>query len=271
MSPTGRIRAGTVLFVPGRGDSLELRAPLAQALVERGWGVVMVEHHGQGGSGRLGHHPDAVHVENFDLHLETQRAAIRGMEGPIALVGHSMGGLVGLELLATEPGRVSRAVFTSPLWSFAGPLPTSLVRVFTGVARALHQGRSFAAGEGPFSLRSCLAMRLGTDGLEGELVEFVGAHPELVRGGSTWGWVDAAAAMMQRVVRRRLEEVQAEVLVVTCARDKTVSRAAQDALTLRFAKARQLVLDCGHDPFFAPDKVRARLWTGLGLSLAGAA
>jgi alpha-beta hydrolase superfamily lysophospholipase len=106
-----------------------------------------------------------------------------------------MGGLVGLEILTSEPLRFYRAIFTSPMWRFAGALPTSVIRLVARAATALGRGADFAVGEGPFSLRACLEMRRGSDETDIELMDFVQRYPELLRGGST-----------SRVGRRRSDD-----------------------------------------------------------------
>jgi lysophospholipase len=268
---SGGVQRGTVLFVPGRGDSLELRAPMAMALSALGYAVVLAEHHGQGGSGHLGRHPDAVHIDDFDLHMATQRAALERIEGPVRLMGHSMGGLVGMELLAQRPDRFQSAVFTSPMWRFQGSLPTALVRLLAQGAGVLGSARDFAPGEEPFSLGGCLRMRRGSEEPHEALLQFVTTHGPLLRGGSTWGWVAAAAAAMQRLWRRRFESLDVDVLVVSCLRDQTIGVSALGELTQRLPKGRQLELDCGHDPFFSPEPAHTRLWEHLRSHLMGAA
>ncbi len=207
---------GTVVLVPGRGDSLELREDVAPRLADRGLSTVVVEHLGQGASGHLGRHPDAVHVDDLDVHLDAAaRAADRAAaDGPVFVLAHSMGGLVAAHLLARRPHRVAAAVVTAPMRGFAGPVPRPVVRALATAMTHLGHGRDFAAGERAWRLDRCLDMRTTDPDRRAALTGFARRHRDLVRGGSTWGWTRAAARAMATLDRLPLEAVQAPVTAV---------------------------------------------------------
>ncbi len=257
---------GTVVFVPGRGDSLELREDVASGLADRGLSTVMVEHLGQGGSGRLGRHPDAVHVDDFDVHLDAAaRAVDRAVDravasGPVFLLAHSMGGLVAAHLLARRPRRVAAAVVTAPMWGFAGPVPLPVVRALATAMTHLGHGRDFAAGERAWRLDHCLDMRTTDPDRRAALTGFARRHRELVRGGSTWGWTGAAARAMAALDRLPLETVAAPVTAVAARGDTSVSAAAVARTVRRFPHGRLRTVDGGHDVLNGSPAVRQLLW-----------
>jgi lysophospholipase len=256
---TGR---GTVVVVPGRGDSLELREDVAARLAERGLTTVLVEHAGQGGSGRLGRHPDAVHIGDFRVHLDAaDRATARAaQDGQVFVLAHSMGGLVAAHLLARHPGRVAGAVLTAPMWGFAGPVPLPVVRALAAAMTGLGRGREFAAGERPWDLAGCLAMRTDDPERRALLAGFAERHRELVRGGSTWGWTAAAARAVAELPRLPLEAVATPVTVVAARGDRTVSGAAITRTARRFPRGRLVAVDGGHDVLHGGPEARRLLW-----------
>lgn len=259
----------TVLLVPGRGDSLELRRPVAERLARSGFATVMVEHRGQGGSGHLGAHADAVHVDSFDTHLvDIARVADR-LDGTVHLIAHSMGGLLAAIMLSREPSRFASATLSSPMWDFAGPLPTWATRTIAAGARSAGLSQRFAPGERPFDLDRCVHMRCSTrpELAPPELSLMAAEHRDLVRGGSTWGWVHAATRMIARLDRAPLDAVTCPVTIASCLRDHTVSLSAHRRVARRFRRARVIELDCGHDPFFAPPVVREQWWSAIDASL----
>jgi len=239
---------GNVLFIPGRGDSLELREEVCRRIAHHAAAVVMVELRGQGGSGRLGRHPDAVHIDDFEQYLRDVETAIQGLD-ELHLVAHSMGGLLGAHMLGREPDRFISAAISSPMWRFTQPL--AVVRPLAAAACAVGLRTSFAAGEGPFDVSTCVEMRTGRTGLtpDGELERFVANSPDLVRGGSTWGWVAAAARSMARLDDVALERFDGPLLVGSCRADRTVSLSAHQRIASRFPRGRVIDLDGGHDPF----------------------
>jgi lysophospholipase len=179
----------TVLVLPGRGDSLELRARVAKGLIRHGVQVVMVEHVGQGASPGLGVRPDAVHIDDFDTHAAAALAEADRLDGPVVLLAHSMGGLVAAHVMAARPDRFASAVITSPMWGFASVLPLPVTRLLADLAGRAGKAAELAAGERPFDVESCLRMRGAAGDQAPELREHARRHPDLVRGGSTWGWV----------------------------------------------------------------------------------
>lgn len=266
----GRMRGHgkhTVVFVPGRGDSLELREAVGRRLTHHANSVVMVELRGQGGSGRLGRHPDAVHIDDFEYHLHDIDNAICCLPDELHLVAHSMGGLLAAHMLARQPERFASASISSPMWRFTQPL--AVVRPLTAASRLLRGPTSFAAGEGPFDIAACIEMRTGQPEptSDGALEHFVEHHPELVRGGSTWGWVAAAARSMSALDAASLERYNGPVIVGSCKTDRTISLRAHHRITNRFPRGRVIDLAGGHDPFTSAGAVR--WWATIEETLKG--
>jgi hypothetical protein len=86
---------------------------------------------------------------------------------------------------------------------------------------------------------------------------FASQHPDLLRGGSTWGWTAAAARKLQEIPALPLERVATRVTVLTCARDTTVDLRMHEAVTARFSGARLVGVDCGHDPLLGTSAQRS--------------
>lgn len=260
----------TALFVLGRGDSLELRDGVARRLASAGVRVVAIEHVGQGASAGLGRRPDAVHVEDFGTHVAAALREVDRLDGPAVLLGHSMGGLVALHVLAARPAAFRAAVLTSPLWAWSGGVPAWATTAVASVAVRAGWGTRLAIGERPFSPTSCVRMRGAVGGQADALLELASGRPDLVRGGSTWGWGLAASRSMQQLRRLPLADVRTDVTVVSCREDRTISLQAHHDVVRPLPHARVVHLDAGHDPFVAGDEARAGLWEIIGQAVATA-
>ena len=111
---------GTVLLFPGRTEYVEKYAHVAQALGDCGYAMLAVDWRGQGLADRL--LPDTLigHVGRFpdyqhDVAAALQVAEAAGLPRPWHLLGHSMGGAIGLRA-ALQGLAVKSAVFTGPMW-----------------------------------------------------------------------------------------------------------------------------------------------------------
>ena len=103
---------GTVLIVHGLGEHGGRYAHVATWLAARGFTAVGYDHRGHGRSdGKRGvlPHTDALHTD-----LATVVDAVRAPNGPLLLLGHSMGGAVVAGFLAAQRRPVDFAVLTSP-------------------------------------------------------------------------------------------------------------------------------------------------------------
>ena len=114
---------GSLLFMPGRGDFYEKYLESLTEWRDAGWHVTSMDWRGQAGSGRLGTDPLTGHVDDFGIWIEdlaafwSQWRAERA--GPVALIGHSMGGHLCLRALVE--GRVDPAalVLSAPMLGYA--------------------------------------------------------------------------------------------------------------------------------------------------------
>ena len=82
-----------VLLIHGLAEHLGRYGHVVEALNEAGWAVTAVELRGHGESeGKRGH------VKCWTQYLDDARAAAATIDGPVVIIGHSMGGLVALDL-----------------------------------------------------------------------------------------------------------------------------------------------------------------------------
>lgn len=112
-----RLRIGTsgdgprhVLLVHGLAEHMGRYEHVVAALNEAGWSVTAVELRGHGESeGKRGH------VDRWEQYLDDVRAAAATIDGPVVLLGHSMGGLVALDLaIGGLPNGIDALVLSDP-------------------------------------------------------------------------------------------------------------------------------------------------------------
>ncbi|WP_370680341.1 lysophospholipase [Comamonas sp. GB3 AK4-5] len=108
-------RRATVLIVHGMGEHAGRYAPLARRL--NGWGFAVRAYdqygHGRSGGPRGGLSHDGRLQEDLALVLDATRASMPGAQ-PLVLLGHSMGGLVAADFVASGVRQVEGLVLSSP-------------------------------------------------------------------------------------------------------------------------------------------------------------
>jgi lysophospholipase len=190
-------------LLPGRTEYIEKYGPAAAELAQRGYGTVAVDFRGQGLADRL--LPDAIkgHVEAFadyqlDMAAVMAWVQTQGFAQPLFLMGHSMGGNIGLRALIG--GLPVRAVaFSAPMWGIRiSAVMRPLVTPIAAVLRAMGKSLAYAPTTGPmpYVLKAAFAGNtLTTDrGMWDFMQEHLAAAPELSLGGPTVQWLQLAVA-----------------------------------------------------------------------------
>ena len=179
--------------------------------------------------------------------------------GPVAVVGHSLGGLVALELALRGTVKVERLVLVDAMG--LGPEMTRASRLFfrAGPER-------LARNLGPWAMARMLpppptplGERLGALGYE--LLEVPGGRPEATHAFNAL--VPLTGPVFHR--RERLGEVKVPVLLVWGEREETLPITLADEAARRLPQARVLRVDCGHSPHLErPERVLPELKSFLG-------
>ncbi len=201
---------GSILLFPGRTEYVEKYGLIATELAQKGYATLAVDWRGQG----LADRPDAEralgHVGDFaeyqrDVAAVLDLAQRIDLPKPWYLLGHSMGGCIGLRALQ-EGLPVDGAVFTAPMWGIA--MAPALRPVAWGLTWALHKT--------PFNLmltpgttrETYLSVAPFEDNLltsnremYGYLQKQAQTHPELTLGGPTAGWLYAALMETRALMR----------------------------------------------------------------------
>lgn len=143
--------AGTILLFNGRTEYIEKYGRLAVDLTAAGYNVITPDWRGQGLSERLTNDPMQGYIGTFSEYqhdVAELLATVRdeGMEEPLYLLAHSMGGGIGMRSLL-EGLPVRRAVFSAPMWGiFVSPLLRRIMPPVVRTAVWIGLGRLYVPG-----------------------------------------------------------------------------------------------------------------------------
>ncbi|NOD87065.1 MULTISPECIES: alpha/beta fold hydrolase [unclassified Ruegeria] len=189
---------GTVLMFPGRTEYIEKYGSTAAEFIQCGFAMLAVDWRGQGLADRLLDDPRVGHVDQFtdyqrDVQATLDLARTLDLPKPWFVIGHSMGGAIGLRAVI-EQKCFAACAFTGPMWGiFFNPVmkPLSRVTAYWGTALGLGEKtpptttlESYVLSqpfEGNMLTRDPAMFRMMQDQLK--------AHPELALGAPSNLWL----------------------------------------------------------------------------------
>ena len=240
------------VILPGRGDFLEKYAPLARFLNARGYGVTSLDWPGQGGSQRLGRHPQVGHIASYDAYVSALHRCLTEaslVARPMVWIAYSMGAPVALQALLKRSYNVSALALISPMFGFKG-VPDPLAHALSRTASALGYSRHFALGERPTDLSTWRASesQVSSSPQAFEAFKaFLMSHPDYLLGGSSWGWVGASLEVFKILRQADLTNLRLPVLCLSAQDEQTVSTKAQERMARRLPNATLVRLPGKHD------------------------
>ncbi len=210
LRPEGAAR-GTVLLFPGRTEFIEKYGDAAGEFAARGYATLAVDWRGQGLAARLTEDRRIGHVLRFtdyqqDVAAVLQAAEALGLPRPWHLLGHSMGGGIGLRA-AMDGMAVQSCVFTGPMWGiYMSPLMRPMGWTLAYAGPAVGMGLRLPPSTRYESYVTALPFEgntLTTDRTMYERMRLqLERHPELGLGGPSLVWLREALAECRALAQR---------------------------------------------------------------------
>jgi lysophospholipase len=247
-------------------------------LVTRGLSVWCLDWHGQGGSERpalLPNRPRARQFERDAGDLAAFTAAVLPAGGKRVLFAHSMGGAIALLCLHTHRGLFDAAVLSAPMLGLAtGGLSAATARLIAGTATLSGLGSLFVPGARQWhsAIRHTPALSRTSSDPERCRVHqaWLEARPDLKVEGPTYGWVDAAFRLTERVQRPDFfAGIATPTLIGSAGIEAFVDRQAHRRAAMCMPNCTLVELPHSkHEPFLEADAVRDRWFTAIEHFLA---
>lgn len=261
----GKAALGSIIISPGRTEYIEKYAEVIVEFTARGFAVLVVDQRGQGLSDRLGAEYCFGHMDDFTLAARHLADAIKQLEsqlpGPHILLGHSMGGAIGLEMLLQGfAPSIKAAAFSAPMWGLDTHFYTETVcrlRTFFGKGGVSAEPKNKYWKPEVFETSEVTSDSRRFARNNAILL----ANPKIQSGGATNGWVKAAYDVMNSFSAERLAKLETPVLILSAAAD-TVVLPEQHARIAGLLPHAKLLSFAGakHEIMMETDDIRAKFW-----------
>lgn len=294
-----RVREGGVLFLNGRTEFIEKAIETYAILVSSGLDVWTLDWRGQGLSERFLADEHKGHIKDYQTYLDDLDQFLHEItdipkgQGKRLMLGHSMGGHLGLRYLHDHPGLIEKAVLLAPMIDISvnkAPLRAlnrTIVRLGLGETYALGTGRFKPIFENPddpddngtiedYRLRLARYQDLSRDpGTRAEIERCVRENPALAVGGPTSTWLDATFHSISITwAPGYAEAITTPVLMIGGGRDRTVVRTQQEKMATRLPNGKSRVIERGaHELLMECEGIRREVfqafsdWMGVEINM----
>jgi len=188
---------GTIFLMPGRTEYIEKYGLSVGNYIDTGFSVVVVDWRGQGLADRDTAKHGIGHVDSFSQFQQDVDAVLtvikdRGLPQPLFLIGHSMGGAIGLRALHRHD-IFKAAVFSAPMWGIKIGAALRPVAWGLGIgSAAIGNSKWLAPGYSEESYTATADFDENLLTSDKEMFKYMNdqldAYPEFSLGGPSVGW-----------------------------------------------------------------------------------
>jgi len=233
----------TIVVVPGRCESYLKYQELAFDLYRQGYNIFIIDHRGQGLSGRLLPNLHKGYVNKFQDYVEDFQYLIEKIvtqhtsEKPY-LLAHSMGGAIATRFMQDSPNAIKAAVISSPMLGFnAGFLPQNIAKLLLATKLFLNNitrdNPWYFLGQKNYSPTLFADNKLThSPNRYQHFVELYKKNKTIQLGGVTSHWL-AQSIIAQKEIFAKLPQLKTPILLLQAGGDIVVCQQAQNDFCLQ--------------------------------------
>ncbi|KPD04286.1 lysophospholipase L2 [Moellerella wisconsensis] len=260
-----------IVISPGRSESYIKYPEVAYDFFHLGYDIFIIDHRGQGRSGRMLADPQKGHVEKFSDYIDDFQTFIE-LEVKCRhylkcfAVAHSMGGAILSGYLLRDSMTFDAAALCAPMIGINLPLPSWLANFIVERAEPRWAIRNdYAVSTGKWQPLPYLINVL-THSYERyrRYLRYYADYPELRLGGPTYHWIRESFSIGKQLIAKA-GEIDLPLMVLLASEDKVVSNrelmafcdARRAAQTGRDEKLPLVIEGAHHEILFESDALRA--------------
>lgn len=254
-------KSDAIVVSSGRTEGAVKYKELCYDLFQNGYSVYILDHRGQGQSGRMNEDSEMGHVDDFanyvkDLKTFMDDQVLIADHDKVFLMAHSMGGTIGFGYLEDYPQDFDAAVFSSPMLGLASYI-CPLARILSG------KKVKYAPGQTGYTNDSTKFEGNSVTGSVKRFMMKIDAYsrvPEAKVGGPSVQWLDESCRYMKKVWKN-MEKITVP-FILYAADNETVVNGKAGSKFIEKAKKRGLqceeilVADAEHELLMEKDTPR---------------
>lgn len=253
----------TVIVLPGYSESLRKYSELAQDLYAQKFSVYLMDHRGQGESGRLSPDAKMASIDDFSLLADDVKRLLDtrvATTTPVFLLGHSFGGAVAASFVIRYPKVVSGVILSAPMLGLnLGRIPRWLADVILFTSSHLGFEMSYLQSPSDPVDSAFAGNRLTHDKTRYDAwTQILKSQPQTQIWGRSWRWL-AQSLLGADLIARGAKTVHVDTLILQAADDDYVLSDPQNNFCAANANCRLVRFDDAfHEILQEADPVRNR-------------
>ncbi|MBU2870139.1 alpha/beta fold hydrolase [Colwellia sp. E2M01] len=236
------VEQATIVIVPGRCEGYLKYQELAFDLFHQGYNLFIIDHRGQGLSGRLLTNLNKGYVVNFqdyvtDLGYFIDNIVMKDNVNKPYLLAHSMGGAISLRYMQDCPMTIKAAVIASPMLGFnSGLLPKFLAQKIVSIKsllnstfeKILNKEPNYFWGQKDYYSKSFTKNKLTHSTTRYQaFIDLYGNNKLIQLGGVTTHWL-VQGIKAQKKIFTELVNLKTPILLLQAGEDSIVNQQAQN-------------------------------------------
>ncbi|MEE9272052.1 MAG: alpha/beta fold hydrolase [Robiginitomaculum sp.] len=259
---------GSILFQPGRTEFIEKFFETAIDLTSRGFAVLIYDPRGQGFSSRPLPDPMKCFVRDYEEYCDdlafVTESFIDDLPKPHIVMGHSMGGVIGLQTILSGRLNPAACAFTAPMLQLQD-IDMLGMRTFIKLISLTALKYKTLPFQVPKSghLVPFRSNKLTTDPERYKIwATYFENYPKLWLGAPTFGWISASLKAM-KFVNANAEHLNIPSMITACGADPIVTPASNEEFARKAGSDFLNVPGALHEILLEKDEFRDQFWNAF--------
>ncbi len=228
---------GAILISNGRREHALKYKELLYDLYQNGYSVYILDHRGQGFSGRINEADKQMgHIDDFEYYVSDlkkyyDKFVKLNHHKKIFLLAHSMGAAIGTRYIEKFPNDFDAAAFSSPMYGLKFPA-CELIGLLTGdKPKYLFGEKNFDDEENSFSENNLTHSKIRYQAM----INMYEDNPLTKIGGPSYQWVNQSCKTFKKIFKN-LKNIETPIILIQAGEDKVVTANAQKKLVFELKK-----------------------------------